>query len=45
MGTEVFGIGGVGSGKAPYVVINQTIGAVTSGFWTGDGVSTGLMGL
>lgn len=46
MGTEIFGIGGISTGRAtPYVNINQTIGAVTSGYWTGDGISSGLMGL
>lgn len=46
MGTEIFGIGGISTGRAtPYVNINQTIGAVSSGYWTGDGVSSGLMGL
>lgn len=45
MGTELFGIGGVSRGKTPYVTIRQTIGAVNEGYWIGDGVSSGLMGL
>lgn len=45
MGNDRFGIGGVGRGGRAYTVFNQTIGAVDEGFWTGDGVSSGLMGL
>jgi hypothetical protein len=45
MGTEDFGIGGVSSGQSPYVTVNQTIGAVDEGYWSGDGISNGLMGL
>lgn len=45
MGTDVFGIGGVSSGQNPYTTFNQTIGAVTSGYWIGDGISSGIMGL
>jgi hypothetical protein len=45
MGTERFGIGGVSQGQTPYITINQTIGVVNDGYWTGDGISSGLMGL
>jgi hypothetical protein len=45
MGTDVFGIGGVSRGKSPYITARQTIGIVNEGFWYGDGVSSGLMGL
>ncbi|KAF1918658.1 aspartic peptidase domain-containing protein [Ampelomyces quisqualis] len=45
MGTETFGIGGVSRGQSPYATVTQTIGAVNQGYWAGDGVSSGLMGL
>jgi hypothetical protein len=45
MGTENFGIGGVSRGQNPYVTVQQTIGAVNQGFWVGDGISSGLMGM
>jgi hypothetical protein len=45
MGTELFGIGGVSRGKSPYVTVRQTIGVVNEGFWFGDTISSGLMGL
>jgi hypothetical protein len=45
MGTENFGIGGISRGQNPYVTVQQTIGAVTSGYWEGDGISSGLMGM
>jgi hypothetical protein len=45
MGTERFGIGGVSQGQSPYITINQTIGVVNDGYWTGDNISSGLMGL
>jgi hypothetical protein len=45
MGTEKFGIGGVSRGQSPYVTVNQTIAAVNQGYWEGDGISSGLMGL
>jgi hypothetical protein len=45
MGTEMLGIGGVSKGQSPYVTMRQTIGAVDSGYWQGDGISSGLMGL
>lgn len=37
MGTERFEIGGL--------VVRQTIGVVERGWWIGDGISSGLMGL
>lgn len=46
MGTDEFGIGGLSKGnKKAQVVFNQTIGIVNRGFWFGDGISSGLMGL
>lgn len=45
MGTEQLGIGGVSMGYKPDLVVNQTIGVVDEGFWLGDGISSGLMGL
>lgn len=45
MGTEMLGIGGVSRGQSPYVTVRQTIGAVDRGYWVGDGISSGLMGL
>jgi hypothetical protein len=45
MGTENFGIGGVSRGQKPYTTVKQTIGAVNQGYWIGDGISSGLMGL
>jgi hypothetical protein len=45
MGTENFGIGGVGRGQNPSVSVKQTIGTVDEGYWQGDGISSGLMGL
>jgi hypothetical protein len=45
LGTELFGIGDVGAGYAPRQLVNQTIGIVQQGYWSGDGVSSGLMGL
>jgi hypothetical protein len=45
MGTELFGIGGVSRGKAPSATVRQTIGVVNEGYWYGDGISSGLMGL
>lgn len=45
LATELFGIGDVGAGFAPRQIINQTIGIVQQGYWNGDGISSGLMGL
>jgi hypothetical protein len=45
LGTENLGIGGVSRGQSPFVTVKQTIGAVDSGYWNGDGISSGLMGL
>lgn len=45
LGTEELGIGGVSEGMEPRLIVNQTIGVVDDGFWLGDGVSSGLMGL
>ncbi|KAL5118631.1 hypothetical protein ACEQ8H_003482 [Pleosporales sp. CAS-2024a] len=45
MGTELIGIGGVSRGQNPVATVRQTIGAVTNGYWMGDGVSSGVMGL
>ena len=41
LGIEQLGIGD-GASK---LVVNQTIGVVESGYWQGDGISSGLMGL
>jgi hypothetical protein len=41
----MLGIGGVNRGQSPYVTFRQTIGAVDRGYWQGDGISSGLMGL
>ena len=40
MGTEEFSFG-----KDKSVSVRQTIGVVNEGFWMGDGISSGLMGL
>lgn len=56
LGVEELGIGNVESGgrgkergrkkqASGRLVVNQTIGVVEEGFWRGDGVSSGLMGL
>lgn len=45
LGTEQLGIGDVGLGGPPVLVVNQTIGVVEEGYWLGDGISSGLMGL
>jgi hypothetical protein len=45
MGTELFGIGGVSRGQVPSATVRQTIGVVNEGYWFGDGISSGLMGL
>ncbi|KAI8931767.1 hypothetical protein NX059_011407 [Plenodomus lindquistii] len=45
LGTEQLGIGGVSEGGEPVLVVEQTIGVVEEGYWVGDGVSSGLMGL
>ena len=45
LGTEQLGIGGVSRGTGPKLVVNQTIGVVEEGYWYGDGISSGLMGL
>lgn len=45
LATELFGIGDVGAGFSPRQIVNQTIGIVQQGYWDGDGVSSGLMGL
>lgn len=45
LATELLGIGDVGAGYAPRQIVNQTIGLVQQGYWDGDGVSSGLMGL
>ncbi|KAH9876684.1 hypothetical protein J1614_003816 [Plenodomus biglobosus] len=45
LGTEELGIGGVGTDGRPLLVVNQTIGVVEEGYWVGDGVSSGLMGM
>jgi len=42
MGTEELGIGGVHEDE---LSVRQTIGVVQRGWWMGDGVSSGLMGL
>lgn len=45
LATELFGVGDVGAGFAPNQIINQTIGIVQQGYWVGDAISSGLMGL
>ena len=45
LGVETFGIGRVGLGEPPLVSVRQTIGVVEEGYWDGDGISSGLMGL
>jgi hypothetical protein len=45
LGIETFGIGRVGLGDSPLVSVRQTIGVVEEGYWDGDGISSGLMGL
>ncbi len=35
----------MGAGYAPAQIVNQTVGVVQQGYWDGDGVSSGLMGL
>lgn len=45
LGTEQLGIGDVSLGSDPALVVKQTIGVVDEGYWLGDGVSSGLMGL
>ena len=45
LATELVGIGDVGAGFAPRQIVNQTIGIVQQGYWDGDGLSSGLMGL
>jgi hypothetical protein len=42
LGTEELGIGGVDEDR---IKVRQTIGVVQRGWWMGDGVSNGLMGL
>ena len=37
-------MGGEEGGKGR-LSVNQTVGVVESGFWVGDGISSGLMGL
>jgi hypothetical protein len=44
MGTESLGIGDI-SGGDPVFAVKQTIGVVEEGYWEGDGISSGLMGL
>jgi hypothetical protein len=45
LGVETFGVGRVGLGESPLVSVRQTIGVVEEGYWDGDGISSGLMGL
>lgn len=45
MGTELLGIGDAGIGDGSTLKVNQTIGVVETGYWQGDGLSSGLMGL
>jgi hypothetical protein len=46
LGTDHLGIGEVGNGGGTGgLVVRQTIGVVDSGYWVGDGISSGLMGL
>ncbi|KAH7069869.1 aspartic peptidase domain-containing protein [Paraphoma chrysanthemicola] len=45
MGTENFGIGGLSKGGSAAANVRQMIGVVDEGYWFGDGVSSGLMGL
>ncbi|KAH9879653.1 hypothetical protein IAQ61_001472 [Plenodomus lingam] len=45
LGVEQLGIGGVGVDGRPFLVVDQTIGVVAEGYWVGDGISSGLMGL
>jgi hypothetical protein len=46
LGTDHLGIGDVGNGGGTGgLVVRQTIGVVDSGYWVGDGISSGLMGL
>jgi hypothetical protein len=44
MGTEDFGFGDGAAGRAR-VQMRQMIGVVDEGYWNGDGISSGLMGL
>lgn len=43
MGVEDFGFGDKDTGEV--VSVRQVIGVVDRGFWMGDGISSGLMGL
>lgn len=45
LGSEILGIGRVGLGLPPLVTARQVIGVVEEGYWNGDGISSGLMGL
>ncbi|KAF1832811.1 aspartic proteinase precursor, partial [Decorospora gaudefroyi] len=46
LGTEVFGIGGISTGGSNgELQVRQTIGVVERGYWAGEGISSGLMGL
>jgi hypothetical protein len=45
MGTDTFGIGGISKGGSPSATVRQTIGVVDEGYWFGDGITSGLMGL
>jgi hypothetical protein len=45
MGTDIFGIGGISKGGSPSATVRQTIGVVDEGYWFGDGITSGLMGL
>jgi hypothetical protein len=46
LGTEELGIGDVGTGGGTGgLIVRQTIGAVDNGYWVGDEISSGLMGL
>lgn len=45
LGEEEVGIGGLSSGKGPIAKFKQTMGVVESGYWIGDGISSGLIGL
>lgn len=42
LGKEELGIGEEKNGR---LTVNQTVGVVRSGYWVGDGISSGLMGL
>lgn len=45
LGVEQIGVGDTNVGSGAAIVVNQTIGVVERGYWQGDGLSSGLMGL